>query len=499
VGAEFLDRVGQSEQAIQLMSRAERWHSDSIDLVSIKANCLNSLEKFEDTVELVNKAVSMGIDSLPLFNAMGTALQQLGQAHASIDAFTRAMKIDPNHPVVLNNLGNAYRDVQRWAEAIDYISRSIELDPRYADAYYNRAVARGDLLKLEESLSDYEACIAINPEHEGAHFNRSLAWLLDGEYKRGWPEYEWRWHLKAFSDVDHPEAVPLWLGSEPLEGRSILVYAEQGFGDTLQFVRLLRKLKERGCRILFQAQDVLMPLLAHYDPIDQLVSNGDTVIANYRCPLLSLPMALGLKVEDLPVEAPYLRVPQNRTALWSRCLGKPDALRVGICWSGNPKHTNNHNRSISLVRLIEALPVGPDYVCLQRDIRSEDRAILASRPDIRTFDDLINDFADTAALMNAVDLVISVDTSVAHLAGALGRPVWILLHYVPDFRWLLDRSDSPWYPSARLIRQPSWGDWDSVLNEVHERIIELQAVQSACGRDQTKGYGVSPCAAAAHD
>jgi tetratricopeptide (TPR) repeat protein len=498
IGAELLDRAGRAEQAIDLLARAERWHLDSVEILAIRAQCLNAQERFEDTVIATDEALDKGMTSLALLNARGTALQQLGHLDRAIDSFSRALELDPSHPIVLNNLGNAYRDAQRWAEAIDLISRAIELKPDYADAFYNRAVAYGDLLAFEEGLRDYDQCIALNPDHESAHFNRAIARLTSGCFGQGWAEYEWRWRLSSFADVKHPEALPLWRGVEPLEGRSILVYAEQGLGDTLQFVRLLRNLKERGARVLFQAQDALLPLLQQYQPIDQWVNNGDTVSASYRCPLLSLPHALGLKLDDLPIEAPYLSAPRESIASWSARLGEHGRLRIGLCWSGNSKHANDRNRSLSFAQFVRALPVGPDYLCVQREIRSQDRAILASRPDIRTFDDWINDFADTAALTSAVDLVISVDTSVAHLAGALGRPLWMLLHYVPDFRWLLDRSDSPWYPSARLIRQPSWGDWDSVLSEVHERIIELQAVQRPYGQDQIEGYGMSPYAAAAH-
>ena len=474
--AVLLDGTGEAEAALTLIDKALMKHRDEPDLLALRAVCLNSLERFEETIKLCDRLVAdPRTASLVAWNACGTALDRTGRIQESVECFKRALEIDPQHPDLLNNLGNAYREQQRWEDAIELISKAIELRPDYADAYYNRAVALGDLLQIDDSLADYARCIDLAPDNADAHFNRALAMLLDGRYDSGWIEYEWRWKTRFLRAMKHPDWIPLWDGVSSLENRSILIYAEQGLGDTLQFVRFARDLAERGARVLVQAQASIAPLLAQFEPRVSILGESAEPEADYRCPMMSLPRVLGVRLDTLGGRPSYLAAPIERVALWREKLGITKGLRVGLVWSGNASHTNDRHRSIPAEMLMKALPVGPEYFCLQRDIRDSDRGALSLRSDVVLLEEQLTDFADTAAICELLDLVISVDTSVAHLAGALGRPLWVLLPRVPDMRWLLAREDSPWYPSARLFRQEGWGEWSNVLNEVASQLTGLAA------------------------
>jgi len=257
------------------------------------------------------------------------------------------------------------------------------------------------------------------------------------------------------------------LGQVPVEGKTILLYHEQGLGDTLQFIRYAQPLSQAGARVVVQVQAPLVPLLRGVTGAERVISSTDQLPSfDLHCPLMSLPLAFGTTLETIPARTPYVSAPAERIAAWKERLGEATTPRVGIAWSGNPKHGNDRNRSIDLKALLPLLALGIEVVSVQKDVREADRAVLSAQPQIRDFGSELEDFADTAALVTLLDLVVSVDTAPAHLAGALGRPVWVLLPFSPDWRWLLDREDSPWYPTARLFRQTTFGDWNSVTRRL---------------------------------
>jgi glutathione S-transferase len=270
---------------------------------------------------------------------------------------------------------------------------------------------------------------------------------------------------------------PLWLGREPLAGRTILLHAEQGFGDTLQFVRYAKRVSDLGATVLLEVQAPLKRLLSDIEGIAQVLARGEPLPRfDLHCPLMSLPLAFGTALSTIPADIPYLRAPADRVARWHARLGERRSLRVGIAWAGISLHKNNHQRSIALARFAALLAAsGIEFVNIQKDITPADAAALRGHANLIQIGDELRDFADTAAVISLLDLVVSADTSVVHLAGALGRPVWVLLPFSPDFRWLLGREDSPWYPTARLFRQPRFGDWESVLARVRDELERLAA------------------------
>jgi hypothetical protein len=334
-------------------------------------------------------------------------------------------------------------------------------------------------LRLDDAIASLDRAIEAKPDFAEAFLNKSLAFLLLEDFDAGWAMYEWRWKVENPASQPRQFQEPLWLGEAPLAGRTILLHAEQGLGDTLQFCRYAQLVKNLGARVLFEAPKILHPVLGDLEGIEQLFKKGDSLPGfDLQCPLLSLPLAFKTTIATIPTSTAYLQSKPALVEAWADRLGERKAPRVGLVWSGNPGHGNDRNRSVSLAALLASLPAGLDYVSLQKEMREADRATLESTGKVRFFGPELKHFADTAALSDLMDIVISVDTSVAHLCGALGKPTWMLLPFCPDWRWLLERNDSPWYDSMVLYRQPSVGDWDSVFSRV---AADLEATLGASG------------------
>ena len=293
--------------------------------------------------------------------------------------------------------------------------------------------------------------------------------LLDGQFAQGWQEYEWRWKkegtIKTAGFRNFPQ--PLWLGAEPLRNKTILLYGEQGLGDTIQFCRYMSLVAKFGAKVILEVQRPLVKLLKNLEGVSHIIAKGDTVPAfDYQCPLLSLPLAFKTELNTIPPAAKNITSDNEKNSKWQSKLGGKSKPRVGLVWSGSTGHKNDHNRSLTLTELLPHLPSNVDYVCLQKELRDIDKVALEKNSHIQFYGDALEDFTDTAALCDLMDVVISVDTSVAHLAGTLRKPTWVLLPYSPDWRWLLDRDDSPWYPSAKLYRQEKIGNWNGVLEKL---------------------------------
>ncbi|GAA5170063.1 tetratricopeptide repeat protein [Viridibacterium curvum] len=363
--------------------------------------------------------------------------------------------------------------LRRGEEALQDCSRAIALEPGIAEAWNNRGILLQDARRFEEARSDYEQAIRISPSYADAHWNIARCCLLQGDYKRGWAEYEWRWQRPAFTSPQRNFAQPQWQG-EDLVGRRVLLHAEQGLGDSLQCLRYVPLLVERGATVWLEVQGALKPLLQGLPGVAGVLASGEALPSfDLHCPLLSLPLAFGTTVETVPPVQP-LSVDAELKEAWVVRLGPRHGLRVGLVWSGNPSQQDNDLRSLPLADLVAAMPKGVELISLQKELRTDvERQIVASGQ-VRHFGDFLRDFADTAALMGEVDMVVSVCTSVAHLAGVMKVQLEVMLQYAHDWRWLLDREDSPWYPSARLHRQVVQGDWQPVLagvaNAVRQRL-----------------------------
>jgi tetratricopeptide (TPR) repeat protein len=346
--------------------------------------------------------------------------------------------------------------------------------PDYAEAFNNRGNALQALKRLDEALASYDKALAFKPDYAEAHWNEALLRLLTGDFSRGWAKYEWRWRNESLALSTRNFSQPLWLGAAAIDGKTILLHSEQGFGDTIQFCRYVPLLAARGARVILEVPRSLQELMTNLAGATQVISKGDSLPDfDVQCPFLSLPLAFATRLETIPSATPYLRAPVQALKNWQARLGPKARPRIGLAWSGRPTHKNDQNRSISLRSLLALLDIEATFVSLQKDVRTDDAAVLKERDDILDFGDALKDFSDTAALISHLDLVISVDTSVAHLAGALAKPVWVLLPFLPDWRWLLDRDDSPWYPTARLFRQDNTRAWDDVIVRVHEALRDF--------------------------
>ena len=406
-------------------------------------------------------------------NNLGLVLRATGHLDEAIGCFQRAISVKPDYTRAMVNLGAALQDGNRLDEAIAVLRRAASLDPADFRALCNLGNAFVALNQLDAGLDAYERALALNAELVDVRYNIALVHLLRGELDKGWEGYDARLdserHQKALT-FDQPR----WRKGQPLAGKKILIHAEQGIGDTLQFLRYVPLLIERGASPVLLVQTALKRLLADQPGAPRILDAADPLPeVDLQCPLLSLPHEFSTRLETIPPPTPTLVAPAAKLALWTSIFARSAGLKVGLVWAGNPKHQYDHNRSIPL-SLIIPLTEGVDahFFSLQLQQRPGDADRLAASS-ITDLSPQIHDFTDTAAIVAALDLVITVDTSVAHLAGALGIPTWILIGFAPDWRWLLERTDSPWYPSVRLFRQDKVGDWAGVIAKVKPQLIRL--------------------------
>lgn len=401
---------------------------------------------------------------------------QLGPAHA---LYQEILTLQPAHFDALHLLGVIAAQLGHHADALVWIDKALAVKEDVAAAHSNRGHALNDLRQHAAALKSYDRAIALQPDFAAAHWNQGLCYLQLGNFEKGWAQHEWRWKNEATSAFREKREfpVPLWLGAESLQGKTILLHAEQGLGDTIQFCRYAPLLRDLGARVVLEVQTPLMGLLSTLDGLSQLIARGDSLPpVDFHCPLLSLPLALKTKVNSVPLPRGYLRSDPAKVAVWRDRLGAGEQPRVGLVWSGSAMHKNDRFRSMPLPVLRSFLPEGCQYISLQKELRPADAQALSNWPELLQVSDCLTDFTETAALCEVLDLVISVDTSVAHLAAAMGKPTWLLLPLPAEWRWMLDRADSPWYASMKLYRQPDPGDWVSVLNQVR---ADLKTLASA--------------------
>lgn len=404
---------------------------------------------------------------VPLANR-GIALLRLRRVDEAIGSFEQALALAPEHATVLSNLAGALRDAERWDEAMAHCHKALRIDASHPGAHMNRGNVLLDQGDLPAAREAFGKVVALQPQDADAQW--SLGWcdLLSGDWQRGLPQLEWRWKKPGFTTPARHFSKPLWLGHEDLRGRTILLHAEQGLGDTLQFCRYAPQLSAMGARVLLEVQAPLRHLMASLGGVAEVLVKGKGTLPPFdtHCPLMSLPQAMRA-TPAMPPSGAYLHADQALSRVWADRLGHRTMPRVGLVWSGNAAHRNDKLRSLSAAALLQAVPPGIALYSLQKDIRDSDRAALQAHG-VTDFSAELASFADTAAFVAQMDLVVSVDTSVAHLAAAMGKPTWILLTRMPDWRWLMDRPDTPWYASARLFRQGQWGRWDGVLAQLNQ-------------------------------
>lgn len=474
-----LQALGQIEAAITDFNIAITLEPDFAEAYSNRGIALQELNQLNAALTSHNQAIALNPDSTKFYSNRGATFQALQQMDAAINDFNRAIDLDPNSAEAYSNRGTVFQALNQPDAAIASHNQAITIRPDYAEAYCNRGSAFHALNQLDAAIASYDQAIALAPNHAEAHANKSMALLLSGDFFHGWPLYEWRWKNKKNRLIERHFSQPLWLGEEPLNGKKILLYAEQGLGDTLQFCRYAKLVANLGAKVILEVHPSLFNLLEHLDGVSELVKLGDPLPHyDYHCPLLSLPLAFKTDIRSIPHATLQLQNKANKLAYWAEKLGSKTSARVGLVWSGSATHVNDHNRSIILSELVRHLPANLQYVSLQKEVREVDHDALKGS-NILYFGDELHDFVDTAAICEQVDVVVSVDTSVAHLSASLGRPTWLLLPFSPDWRWLLNRDDSPWYPSMKLYRQESIGNWESVLAKLHRDLNQLSISNSA--------------------
>ncbi len=454
-------------------AKAEPWMREAIrlnpaDPVShnVLSFCLIELGRYEEAAEAARQAVLLAPHYPEAQSNLGVALNRLGRNLEALPASEAALRLQPDDAANLLNHGNVLRDLGRTDEALALAERACAVAPQMVQAHYNRGNLLSDGGRHGEAVAAFGQALELDPDHSSAHWNRALCNLLLGDFEAGWPEYEWRWQDPVARPVVRHFDCPLWLGETDIAGKSILIHCEQGLGDALQFVRYASVLVELGAVVHIEAFAPLAALFAAIPGVASVQPPGQPAPAvDFHCPLMSLPLALWVAHPDIP-RAPYLFVDAARQAPWRDRLAAFKNRRIGLAYAGSATHRNDHNRSIALAAFLEALPLGPDYFLLQTELRAGDADLLRSRPDITPLGGEIRDFVDTAAICLELDMVISVDTSIAHLAGALGRPLIVLIPYDPDWRWGLGTETSVWYPSATIWRQRTRGDWTNALQDL---------------------------------
>lgn len=406
------------------------------------------------------------------------ALQQfsvclrLGNHDAALASAERALAVTGPNAAALVNVAVALEGLGRLEASLVRLEEALRIDPKRRDALVNRIQVLQGLGRVEESAAAARAALAFYPDDADIHWNLSISHLLLGEFEQGWAEQAWR--SIAFRAKAPAFGFPRWQG-EDLGGRSLFVYGEQGFGDTVQFARYLPEVARRAATVYLAVPAPLEPLMRELPANCRLLPTGSRLpAADFECSLMSLPAVLGTRLQTIPANVPYMATDPALVQAWRDRLPK-DALNVGIAWSGKPTHVNDRNRSMTLETFRRVAVPGCRFVTLQPDLRPADRATLSAWPAVLDLGRELRHFGDSAALVQALDLVISVDTSVAHLAGALAKPAWILLPFAPDWRWMLEREDSPWYPTARLFRQAAGEGWEPVLDRVRAALAGLAA------------------------
>ncbi len=469
-----LQESGKPEEAITSFERAIALNPDYAEAHNNLGTSLLEQGKLEDAITCHKRAIELNPDCAEAHNNLGTALMKQGNHENAITSYKRALLLKPEYAEAHNNLGTALMAQNRFDAAIISHKKAIELKPDYAEAYNNLGTVHDGTGKPEEAIGNYMQAIELKPDYAQAHLNLSFALLLTKNLKQGLQEYEWRLRLKRRTPETNQK--PIWDGSS-LNGKSILVYTEQGVGDSIQFVRYLTMIKAQGGNVIFECHNSLLRLLKNCAGIDSIIERSSDIVPgvqfDFHIPLLSLPGLFGTDLDSIPQNLSYIKPDPVLVSQWRSKLDHDNNFKIGIVWAGNPEHINDHNRSCSLNDFAVLTSIqGLTFYSLQKGLTSAEADNHPKGIKIVNLDNELNDFADTAAAIDNLDLVITVDTAVAHLAGAIGKPVWTLLPFVPDWRWMLDRDDSPWYPSMRLFRQTQLNDWAGVFDQVKTALIQ---------------------------
>ena len=433
--------------------------------------------RYDDAVETLLRTMRLKPDDALSMNNLGYAFHRLGHLERAVLVYFSAIAVNPDYANTYHNLGNVFLDMQDMEATIVCYAKALDLNPQDARAQCEMGKLLLKKLDLAGARTHFQRSIDLSPEDTEARVSLATTALMQGDFSTGWHHYQWRFKARETRNQTYPHRfeLPLWRG-EPFPGKRLLVHCEQGFGDTIQFSRFLPQVKALGGEVTFQLQAQLRPLFRHFPGVDSLDLLADEqtskISADLYVPLMDLPLCLGVTLETIPAKPSYLEPDRNRIIQWRGRIGAA-RFKIGVVWAGNRHHINDHNRSCRLedMRFIGEYDRAMIF-SLQKDVTESDRHIISRQSAFTHIGDALNDFGDTAAAIACLDLVITVDTAIAHLAGAMGKPTWVLLPYLPDWRWMTARDDSPWYPTMRLFRQPAAGKWGPVMDAVRQALEE---------------------------
>jgi tetratricopeptide (TPR) repeat protein len=477
--AQAFQKRREPNDAISHYQRALKYNPYFIDAYLNLGNLLQETGQPDEAIINYQKVIEINPNFAGAYYNIGAAFQEKGQLKEAISAYQKAIHLNPSYIDAYHDLGYVLQMNGDLDEAIRFYQKALELNPNLFDAYNNLGRSLQEQGKLDEAISSYLRALQINPEFAEAHCNLALALLLTGDFRQGWKEYEWRWNLKDRSRYDVTQQV--WDGSD-ISGKTIFLYTEQGFGDTIQFIRYAPLLAGRGAKVIIECQKELQSLIHHVKGIDSVITREDPLPEFYaHYPLLSLPTLFDTTLASIPADIPYIVTDGKIVRKWEERTRSDNArMKVGLVWSGNPKYKADQSRSILLENFLQFWKVdGISFYSLQKGKAAEQVKESPEEIKIVDFTDEINDFSETAGLIENLDLVISVDTAVAHLTGALGKPIWTLLPSSPDWRWMLNRKDSPWYPTMKLFRQQTRGDWIPVIARVLDELKDWMRMKEA--------------------
>ena len=463
---------GQFKKAVASYDSAIANKSDFVAAYFNRGVALQSLLQLEAAVESFEHAITLKPNYWEAYFCRGCALEKLNRLEEALDSYNCVIALEPNYAESFSNRGNVLQALKQLNAAIESYNRAIAINPNLAEAYSNRANIFIMLRHFDQAIADYEKAISLSPNNAGFHWFLAWCYLLMGDFAHGWEEHEWRnRYLTASFQPDFINQ-PSWTGKQSLSGKTILLWCENGgFGDSIHFVRYVENISQLGATIYVLTQAELKPLFESMSKITNVILYGQPLPdCDYQCSILSLPHRFKTNIDTIPAKIPYLTSNSQKVDTWKYKLND-NRLKIGIVWKSNANYTGGAiERYIDLAELLSVFDENILVVSLRNIIDEHDQEILNKHPHVLHFEDELHDFSDTAALIECLDLVISIDTAVAHLAGAMGKPVWILLWEFADWRWLLDREDSPWYPTAYLFRQDKEGDWSNVIKKIKAKL-----------------------------
>lgn len=503
-----LQQAGRLVEAVIILEYVLREQPDNPDVLCQQANALKSLRRYEEALAVYGRVVALKPDCLDAWLGLGNCFLELHYYVEAIGCYDFILAIHPDYYLACVNRAVALNALERYAEALESSNQALAIHADNVEAHCARAMALcalgyfeaavnsnqraislradcaeayanlGSALQMQgniwQALSSYNQAIAIRPDFANALWNKALLLLLVGDFTEGWALYEWG--LQTNQRVIQPlTEKPRWQGQKLQDNQTLLIVTEQGLGDVLQFCRYIPMVQTLGVNVVLEVQPALLSVCSTLAEGLVLVERGQPLPDfDYYCPIMSLPLVFKTTLSTVPGKVPYLSVDRVKQQCWQQRLAGSNAFKVGLVWSGSATHKNDLRRSMNLSQLATLLALPIEFHILQKELRADDEALLTVYPNLYEYRSALMDFSDTAALLSCMDLVITVDTSVAHLAGALGKPVWILLAYMPDFRWLLGCSDSPWYPTATLFRQDVRRAWEPVVADVAAKLVDMR-------------------------